>query len=508
MSNNIESKDFSFLRSMFWPIYRYEMKKFLPMALTLLLIVLNYTILRNAKDAIINTAPGSGPEVLSFLKGWAVMPSAILFVVVYSKLANLLSREKLFYSVVSFFLVFFAVFSWVLYPMRDSIHMSIDTLQSLKAQYPNIQWIIPMFGYWSFSLFYIFSELWGSSMISLLFWQFANEITSTVQAKRFYAMFILVANIATIAAGNIGTFLADYIKEHGGWEKTQFIIIGIVVISGIGIMSLYRWINLYVLTDPNHYSEANKKAKKKKLKLGVLDSFKYIIRTPYIAYIALIVICYGVSMNLIEAIWKYQIKIMYPDTNQNYRFMAILSQYTGYFAIILIIVTKNILHKFSWFLASIITPLIILVSGSMFLAFTLFKEGLSDIVMNTLGISVTMAAVWVGLIQNSVSKGTKYALFDPTKEMAYIPLDQELKVKGKAAVDVIGGRLGKAFGGYTQQVLLILTAGTIPSISPYLGGVTAAILLVWIFAVGKLSKLYNQKIEEKKMEEKSEEVKV
>jgi AAA family ATP:ADP antiporter len=44
------------------------------------------------------------------------------------------------------------------------------------------------------------------------------------------------------------------------------------------------------------------------------------------------------------------------------------------------------------------------------------------------GMTPLLAAVYVGALQNIFSKSAKYSLFDPCKEMAYIPLDEETKV--------------------------------------------------------------------------------
>ncbi|HUX78783.1 MAG TPA: Npt1/Npt2 family nucleotide transporter, partial [Alphaproteobacteria bacterium] len=64
----------------------------------------------------------------------------------------------------------------------------------------------------------------------------------------------------------------------------------------------------------------------------------------------------------------------------------------------------------------------------------------------------------------------------------------------KAAVDVIGGRVGKSGGGFIQFMLLTLTAGSQLTIAPYLFGVVAFVGLAWLGAVKGLSKLYNAKV--------------
>lgn len=72
--------------------------------------------------------------------------------------------------------------------------------------------------------------------------------------------------------------------------------------------------------------------------------------------------------------------------------------------------------------------------------------------------------------------------------MAYIPLNDELKTKGKAAVDVIGGRAGKAGGAFTQSTLFILFATKdVVFIAPYAFAVFAVVCVSWFFAVKVLS---------------------
>lgn len=88
-----------------------------------------------------------------------------------------------------------------------------------------------------------------------------------------------------------------------------------------------------------------------------------------------------------------------------------------------------------------------------------------------------------------MSKSIKYSLFDPTKEMAYIPLNDELRSKGKAAVDVIGGRAGKSGGALVQTWLLMAFATKdVLSIAPMTFWTFLAVMIGWIVSVKLLSK--------------------
>ena len=121
----------------------------------------------------------------------------------------------------------------------------------------------------------------------------------------------------------------------------------------------------------------------------------------------------------------------------------------------------------------------------IFFGLILFNDALLPLIA-ALGTTPLMLAVVVGAAQNVLSKSAKYSLFDPCKEMAYIPLDAESKTKGKAAIDVIGNPLGKSGGSLIQQAL-IFGLGSLAVATPYLAVILAAIVVVWIRAARKLN---------------------
>src|SRR5438105_1193688 len=109
MASSTQS-DFGTIRSCIWPVYPHEKKKLVPMMLMLFLIIFAYDLLRNMKDAVVITAAGA--EIIPFIKVWALLPGAILLTFIFTKLSNRYSQERVFYIMLSGFLIFFVLFAF------------------------------------------------------------------------------------------------------------------------------------------------------------------------------------------------------------------------------------------------------------------------------------------------------------------------------------------------------------------------------------------------------------
>ena len=487
-----ESSILSKIKSVLWPIQRNELNKFLPMAGIMFCILFNYSMLRSIKDALVVTS--IGPEAIGFLKTYFVLPSAILFTMLYTYLCNIMNQKKIFYLIISFMAGYFLLFGLIIYPNTDFFHARESTINDLSLLFSPLKWFIKILGNWSYALFYILSELWGSVVIGLLFWQFANQITRTEEAKRFYPMFGMIGNFGLVLTGFILTSVLPKTGDNLDHHAFSTAII-IPVAACLVMMLLYMWINKNVVDDTE--TNSSSKAKKKKIKLSFGESMKVIFTTKYLFLIAALLIAYGISMVLVEGIWKAEIRMMYPSHIAYTRFMGEFQKYQGIIAIFFMIVGGNILRKVSWKSAALFTPLMILITGIIFFFVVFFGKSLNSFVEGIIFIQPAIIAIFIGALQNILSKATKYSLFDSTKEMSYIPLDQELKTKGKAAVDVIGGRLGKSGGG----IILSTTFLIFPNLSftgamPFFASIFFCIVVCWIIVVFALNKEYQKKLNE------------
>lgn len=500
---------FTSWRKYFWPVHNSEFKIVFLLAVIMFGVLFNYTILRDVKDVFILNANCSGSEVMGFIKTWGTVPISLIIVSIYARLSLSVSKASLFYITLLFFVTFFAMFNYVILPNVDTLHASKEWMENFSATYPKFRYLIPLIGNWSFSLFYIISEVWGSMGLSILFWQLANEITPHQSAKRLYPIFGLLGNIGVMASGACLNRIPKIAKQMYANQnltdsqmwKINLNIITTCIIVFFAIIAIAYWKTRQEAERLNlHFT---KKSAKKKEKLSFAESMKLVFNSKYLGLIAVLVLAYGMTINFVDATFKNQVKLLYPNKSDMTSFYGSYSFWTGAVTIIFMIVANNFTRIFSWFTCAIATPVIVFVAGTAFFLFIVFKSSISAMFGWSDNLVVKLS-VLIGASLIIIARAAKYSFFDPSKERAYIPLEENLKLRGKAAVDGVGGRLGKSGGGLIQQILLILKPGSTQlTIAPYLGGMLVILTVAWMYAVGSLSKMFEKAVKEHKQEHAS-----
>eukprot|EP00878_Enallax_costatus_P032798 GHUV01036081.1.p1 GENE.GHUV01036081.1~~GHUV01036081.1.p1 ORF type:complete len:192 (-),score=64.74 GHUV01036081.1:162-737(-) len=186
----------------------------------------------------------------------------------------------------------------------------------------------------------------------------------------------------------------------------------------------------------------------------------FLLPVRYIRDLATLVVAYGISINLVEVTWKSKIKAQFPNPNDYSAFMGDFSTATGAVTFTMMILSRYIFKYFGWGTAALITPTVLLITGIAFFSLVLFSDAVAP-TLKALGLTPLMAAVLVGAAQNVFSKSSKYSLFDPCKEMAYIPLDDEVRREGSEQGCVWGfGLSSLCWTGRLCQPLGLLLHGS------------------------------------------------
>jgi ATP/ADP translocase len=423
----------------FFPIKREEWFVFGCMFLIVCLINVNFSILRSMRNALVVADTGGSAAYIPYFELFGTFPASIAMTWGLSRLMRKYSSRFTFSITMLFFLLFFIVFAYWIYPNREFLGLS------------HLQ-----FSHWPDMVFYIMSELWKVALLSVIFWGFLNQNLSLDQAKRFYPPLLLGSSIGTIISGPVTVFctsaiswksfpLADQQWQHSLYMLTFFLIVS-GVLSLITFSSLFKRLKQQVVSIPTASKPFSSHL------LSITSSLRYLVKSPYLSALMLIVVAEYVSYALGELIFLETLKSKYPTPSDYCKFMGNLSFWMGILtALSALFITPYLLQTYRWSRIALITPiLMVLVTLSFF-----FVICFGNLFPNTDPITI---AIVLGSIHFCIGRAAKYTLFDAIKELAFIPLNQEAQMKGKLIIDGIGSRLGRGTSSFLS-IGLFLTLG-------------------------------------------------
>lgn len=475
-------QEFGRIRRIIFPVHRHELSKLIPLTALFLMLSFCYFTLRSLKD--IYLIQHIGVEVIYYVKLFGVTPGIIFLTILYSKLSKTTNRDERFNIVIAYFLVFFSIAHLIFIPYLELLKLN-SLADRLNTSLPTMTHLWEAVRFWPLSLFYIHAEAWGVMAQGVLFWTFVNEITSLAQSRRLYSFLPLGLGLAFLLEG----FFLHRLKD-------QFsLILGFNLVFMAAILVLYNGFARYLKKHPTLVPIAPK-PDKEPVKLSLIESFKFLAKSQYLALIASIVLSYGVVTSLFEALWKTKVQEWAADnTSRLIEIYSAQATVGGFLAIFLTLFVATPIMNKGWRFAASTVPILALVATSLFFLGLSFQYSSSSL-MSLLHSSPLTVIVYIGLVALIFIKIARYTIFDPNKERVYIPLDEESKIRGKAAVDGLGTRLGKSLGALIVTTILVPTLGSIDQAKYVIFFVILITLVLWLRAIKKLSMLFKQRVEE------------
>lgn len=435
-------------------------------------INVNYSILRSLRNTLVVSCTDVGAELIPAIQLWGLLPLTFLLIYVISLFMRKYSQTKVFFLVTLLFLGFFNIHAFFIYPLQNTLEKLISPPEFLKS----LSSLYLLCKHWSSGSYFIAAELWKVAILSLLFFGFLNRTLSLKEAKGMYSPLLLGGSLGGLLAGPLTVVSAKishfFLKSYGldKWHATYLMLTILMTLIGFLIMGLFA-----VLKNQVQLKQDNQPSQKEKISFK--DSLFEFIKNKYLFSLGVIVIADYIAYFLFEVFFLDLLKKAYPDPNVYCEFNGTLTFWTSVLTLISsLFITPIILLKKSWRTAALITPSAI---GLSIIFFSMVL-GCDSVWMKSFAQFLKMTplkiAIIFGSLQFCVCRAMKGTLFDASKELAYFPLSEDLKSKGKLVIDGLASRTGYCLAAGINQSLFSIFGS-------FQAGIPAAALISFL-AVG------------------------
>ena len=451
------------------------------------LLSVAFTIFKNQKTS--NIVLKEGAQSIPSMK-LIVFFVAILAAYVYASLSKQISYQRLSYCLLGFFFGMFALYAFVIYPNLDAITPDIKQLSPSYQNYTLVQ----LYGDWPIVLFYLLAEFFGQFCIIVFFWGVANDIYNKQQARRFYQWFIGFGCLGGFIGAILSRLIIRFAKHsltglrYDTTKSDRMLLEKASQLTSVCALMVLALVGLCYKYIRDHIPPAQITVKKEvKKKPSFLESLRLIYTNNYLIALAAMIICCGVSMNIVQVTCKACLKdnaandaVKYVDYEANgILAVNILSLFGCFF------ITPFLVKRLSWKKLAALPPAIIFIFGATFFTASTFKHwGWLSFLGNLK--SQKSFVGWIAWLDGVFGVSAKYLFFDNVKERAWLGVDRTTQKQGKGPIDVVSSRSGKAISSLVHIMLMnlfMVKDDQVSVLSPYLLVIFCMLIMTWLYSV-------------------------
>lgn len=452
------------LRPVFGEFEKEEFKKFLRMGLIFSLIIGVYWTLRPLKDSVfINLVDKNDIP-------WAKTASLLILlplVMVYTRLLDIYSREKMFYILSVGYASITAILGLLLYNFQASA--------ATIATYTGFEYyLVKILGY----VIYVFVESYGSLVVAL-FWAFATDITESASAKKGFYLVTCLGQMGAI----FGPLYISSLPVALGYETSavSFFVCAVLILA-FGLVVRY-----FINVTPKHllasFHGKNEKAEEKEQEPGFLEGLKLLVSHKYLLALFAAVASYEIIVTIVDFNFKFLAATHFSGRELD----AYLGSYGSWVNIVsffcLLFGVSNITRYLGVHVALALMPIIVGVAFGIFLT----NDSLGFLFWLMVG-----------------AKAINYALNGPALKQLYIPTTHDVRFKSQAWIETFGSRGSKEAGSIFNMSLKPFQKafGEIAGKSYYImlaGLLGFGVVFGWFIVALYLGKVYNKAIAEKRV---------
>ena len=123
------------------------------------------------------------------------------------------------------------------------------------------------------------------------------------------------ANVALIFSGQyvkwVSKLRGTLAPGVDAWAVSLRYLMAAVVGSGGVLLAAYKYMQDNIVAKDAEMAATKKLPRKKKERMTMKESAKFLVSSPYIRDLATLVISYGLCINIVEVSWKSKLKVRF-----------------------------------------------------------------------------------------------------------------------------------------------------------------------------------------------------